>query len=334
MRETDENSYDEYVRTTRNFTKYLVIVTIAVGAICTLILKYNTFPLNLIPESDKWYAPLYGVFLVFGFAVILSQIGFHYTEKLCKNSEIGKSKLEIVFSILLFASIAIYSGVVAADISFPIISRVGDKIQILMRIGLFIVIFAGISALFLFGTWVGAYEIIDYNLIRLARKFDKEKENAEWVKSEYRTGKPAVSISVPNQPIEFVGNWSTGHCDDQVIDVLFTATGHPPPKIEDYDWSISSQGNVDDTRLRICDGEIKILLCPPYYFLKPPYEKPQWWWDAESSYPRDGIEPGLTILTLTGMHRDYGGPGIATEIAVVDYDAPDWLKENYIIWMR
>lgn len=334
MSETDENNYDERVRKGRSFTKYLAIVTIAVGAICTLILKYNTFPLNLLPESDKWFVPLYGIFLVLGFAIMLVQVGFHYTEKLFKNREMDKSKLEIVYSILLFASIAIYAGVIAEDISFPIISRVSDKIQILMRVGLFTVIFAGISALFLFGTWVGVYAIVDYDLIPLERRFEKEKENEERVKSDFRTGKPAVSISVPNQPIEFVGNWSTGYCDDQVIEVLFTATGNPPPKIEDYDWSISSQGNVDNTRLRICDGEIKILLCPPYYFLEPPYEKPQWWWDAESSYPRDGIEPGLTILTLTGMHRDYGGPGIATEIAVVDYDAPDWLKENYIIWMR
>lgn len=339
MSDNDENEYEEYVRTKRTISKAAVVTIFTVGAICVLIMKYDAIGallVNLTPESNKRAILLYEIILVFGIAVMLSKIGFHYAEKLWR-SEIDKSKLETLLSILLHASIVVYSGIFAADVSFPIMSKVSDTIELLMRIGLFVVTFIGVLSLFLFGNWLGARDVIDYDLAPLEKRFEKEKEDAETVKHEYRMGEPAASIFVPNQPIEFVGNWSTGHCDDQVIDVVFIATGYPPPKIEDYDWSIESAPYMA-TRLRVSDGEIKILLCPPYYFQEPPFEKPWWWWDAEHSYHYDGDEwsgytPGLTILTLTGMHRDYGGPGIMTKIAVVDYDAPDLLKENIHRWM-
>ena len=334
MSQTDESDYDKYVRRRKYIAQTNVTIMFAVVAVCALIMKYDKFLVSLIPESNKRAEPFFVIACVFGIAIILTQTGFHYSKKLWRKENLDNSKLGTFNSILLLVSIVIFSGIIAVDISFPIMSKVNDRILILMRIGLFLVIFIGIVSLFMLGGWLGSSAVIDHELTPLERRVEKEKENAETAKHEYRMGESAASIYVPNQPIEFVGNWSTGHCDDQVIDVVFTATGHPPPKIEDYDWSISSQGNVYDTLLRICDGEIKILLCPPDYFLEPPYEKPRWWWDGERSYYRDGIEPGLTILTLTGMHRDYGGPGITTKIAVVDYDAPDWLKENYIIWMR
>ena len=334
MSQTGESDYDKYVRRRRYIAQTNTIIMFAVVAVCALIMKYDTFLVSLIPESDKRAEAFYEIVFVFGIAIILAQTGFHYSKKLWRKEDLDNSKLGNFTSILLIVSIAIYSGIIAVDISFPIMSKVNDKILILMRIGLFVAIFIGIVTLLMFGGGLGASAVIDHDLIPLEKRVEKERENAETAKHEYRMGEPAASIFVPNQPIEFVGNWSTGHCDDQVIDIVFTATGHPPPKIEDYDWSISLQGNVDDAQLRICNGEIKVLLCPPDYFLEPPYEKPRWWRDAERWYPRDGMTPGLTILTLTGMHRNYGGPGIATKIAVVDYDAPDWLKENYIIWMR
>ena len=337
MSQTVESDYEKYVRRRKYIAQTNVVIMFSVVAVCALIMKYATFLVNLIPESHKRAEPVIEITYVFGIAIILAQTGFYYSKKLWRKGDLDNSKLGTFTSILLLVSIVIYSGIIAVDISFPIMSKVNDIILILMRIGLFIAIFIGIVALFMFGGWLASNAVIDHELIPLEKRVEKQKENAETAKHEYRMEKPAASISVPNQPIEFVGEWSKGHCDDQVIDVLFTATGYSPPKIEDYDWSIESAPYMA-TRLRVNDGEIKILLCPPYYFLEPPFEKPSWWWHAEHSYHYDGDEwsgytPGLTILTLTGMHRDYGGPGIMTKIAVVDYDAPDWLKENIHRWM-
>lgn len=330
--QTDESDYEKYVRRRNYIAQTNVIIMFSVVAVCALIMKYDTLLVSLIPESYKRAEPVFEIVYVFGIAIILAQIGFRYSNKLWHKEDLDNSKLGNFTSILLVVSMVIFSGIIAVDISFPVMSKVNDKILILMRIVLFVAIFIGIAKLFMLGGWLGSSAVIDHELIPLGKRVDKEKENAETAKHEYRMEKPAASISVPNQPIEFVGEWSKGHCDDQIIDVVFTANGYSPPKIEDYDWSIKSAPYMA-TRLRVSDEEIKILLCPPYYFLEPPFEKPWWWWDAEHSYHYDGDEwsgytPGLTILTLTGMHRDYGGPGIMTKIAVVDYDAPDSLKEN------
>ena len=324
MSKTDEDTYEEYVRRRNYIAQTNVIIMFSVIAVCALIMKYDTFLVSLIPESHKRAEPVFEIVYVFGIAIILAQIGFHYSNKLWHKEDLDSSRLGNFTSILLVVSMVIFSGIIAVDISFPLMSKVNDKILILMRIVLFVAIFIGIAKLFMLGGWLGSSAVIDYELIPLGKRVDKEKENTETAKHEYRMGKPAASISVPNQPIEFVGEWSKGNCDDQIIDVVFTAAGHPPPKIEDYDWSISSDPYME-TGLHVHDGEVKILLRPPDYFLEPPYEKPWWWWYAETAGNR--YYSGKTILTLTGMHRDYGGPGIMTKIAVVDYDAPDWVKE-------
>ena len=313
MSETNENDYDEYVRTKKNIAKSNVVIIFAVVAICALIMKYDTFLFNLLPESKKWPKLLYEIVIVFGIAIILTQSGFHYIKKLWLNKEIDKSKLEIFLSIVLFVSMMIYSGIFAIDVSFPIMSAMNDTIQVLVRIGFFIAILMGILFLFLFGEWIGAHEVIDYTLTPLEKRYEKEKEDEKEKKEILLEGLPAATVVAPTEPIFLVERTPDGsnRSIDKVIDLTFIASGDPYPKLEDYDWFVESSNPFVDAHISTYDSAIKVSLSVSSQFfdyISDPFGAGE-----------DEDDIGEAVVTLTGMHQNRGGPGICANITVI-YD--------------
>ena len=283
--------------------------TIVSIVVFSLVTKYITLPIVGQVANAFHIRAIFGLLMAFPITVVILlpiSIGTKYAKMILRGGRLYEYEISmLVQSFLVFMGMIIASSLAYFTYLF-VLSGLNKEARTVICVGLYFglqyIVSRALDSLVDIGIDIGIADVRRWRVIPLKKELVKIKRENRKTKDIYQKGLPAASLVVEKSEVALVKISLPDvdyDRDRKIIDVAFIASGDPRPKPEDYEWFTLSDNEFVNSEAWISDDVIKVRVSLSSLF----YSHLGW------------IEADAQV-TLTGMHRDYRGPGLSTTIKV------------------